>query len=114
MNRETLTMSTAGPPWAYFVPHNIARGAGTADPDIASASREGEARRRRGQAQLIRRWKTAGALRPGLTTREAADVLWAMTGPDVYRLFVTESRWSLKRYQGWLTTTLEGALLSIR
>ena len=84
----------------------ILRGAGTSDPDLADAWREGESRRRPGQAELVRRWAEAGALHPGLTTREATDVLWAMTGPDVYRLFVVENRWSNSRYQQWLTQLL--------
>jgi AcrR family transcriptional regulator len=90
---------------------DIVRGAGTADPDLASVWRDGEARRRPGQAELVRQWATTGVLRRGLSTREATDILWAMTGPDVYRLFVVENRWSLHRYQRWLTNLLEGMLL---
>jgi AcrR family transcriptional regulator len=90
----------------------ILRGAGTADPDLAHVWREGEARRRRPQAQLTRHWADTGALRPGLAAREATDVLWAMTGPDVYRLFVIESRWATARYQRWLTEFLARALFA--
>lgn len=85
----------------------VLRGAGSADPDLASVWREGEERRRKGQAPLVSAWSEAGALRPGLGEREAADVMWVLTGPDTYRLFVTERGWSVARYREWLTATLE-------
>jgi hypothetical protein len=41
-------------------------------------------------------------LRPGLTADEAVDVLYALTGTDVYRALVRERGWSPERYQRWL------------
>ena len=86
------------------------RAAGSADSDLVSLWREGEERRREGQAPLVRGWAEAGVLRPGLSEREAADILWALTGSDAYRLFVTERDWPAGRYAEWLRSTLELAL----
>lgn len=80
------------------------------DPDVESFWQEGEARRREGQARWVRAWVEVGALRPGLDEREAADLLWALTGPDVYELFVTDCNWPGSRFEDWLFGTLESQL----
>ena len=89
----------------------IARGAGSTNEDLLALWREGEERRLRGQAPLTRAWARAGALRKGLSARDALDILWAMTGADHYRLFVAERNWSPDRYETWLRETLERLLL---
>jgi AcrR family transcriptional regulator len=86
------------------------RAAGSADADLAAMSREGEERRRAGQAPIVRAWTERGSLRSGLKESEAADILWALTGPDNYRLFVIEQGWSADRYRDWLEFALESLL----
>lgn len=88
----------------------VLRGAGSADADLAVAWREGEERRREAQALLVREWAKGGAFRAGLEESEAADVLWALTGPDAYRLFVLERGWPASRYGEWLLPALERLL----
>jgi hypothetical protein len=46
--------------------------------------------------------RARGALRPGLAPDEAVDILYALTGTDVYRALVRERGWSPARYQRWL------------
>jgi hypothetical protein len=89
----------------------ILRDARAADPDLKPIWREGGRRRRRGQAWLVRAWGEAKVLTPRLRPREAADILWALTGPDVYRLFVVESGWSTVRFRRWLIGVLASLLL---
>jgi AcrR family transcriptional regulator len=90
----------------------ILRDARTADPRLTSIWREGGRRRRRGQASLVRAWVDAKVLAPGLRPRDAADVLWALTGPDVYRLFVVECRWPRARFRRWLRDALAASLFT--
>jgi AcrR family transcriptional regulator len=90
---------------------DVVRGARAVEPDLAATWEEGEERRRRAQAQLVRDWARTSQLRSGVTQKEAADVLWALTGPDVHRLFVTELRWPIARYRDWLTAHLRDAIL---
>lgn len=78
--------------------------------DAAAVWAEGEERRRRNQAELLRSWHAAGVLRPGLSARRAGDILWALSGPDVYRLFVAERGWSLAAFGQWLVRDLEAQL----
>src|SRR5262245_11323531 len=87
------------------------REARAADPDLTPIWRAGGHRRRRGQARLLRSWGRARLLAPGLRQREAADILWALTGPDVYRLFVVESHWPAARFRKWLRGVLATLLL---
>jgi len=82
------------------------------DPEIDAWFSEGERRRRAGQAPVVRGWHRAGVLRPGLGERRAGDILWALTGPAVYQLFVVESGWSPSAFERWLRELLEKTLLA--
>lgn len=88
----------------------VLRDAGNVDDDLASVWREGEERRRQGQAPLVRQWMRRNALRESLMEQEAADILWAFTGPDTYRLFIRERGWPVSRYAEWLSGALEQLL----
>lgn len=90
---------------------DIVRTAVTAEPDLADAHREGEARRRRDQKRIVHGWARHHALRDGLRESEAGDVLWAMTSPEVYRLFVIENGWAQQQFGDWLLLLLTKLLL---
>jgi TetR/AcrR family transcriptional regulator, regulator of cefoperazone and chloramphenicol sensitivity len=89
----------------------VARSAGSTEPDLAALWVEGEQRRLRGVAPVVHSWAVAGALRKPLSERDALDILWSMMGPDNYRLFVSERGWSPEKYEKWLTATLRRLLL---
>jgi len=88
----------------------IARTVSGVEPDLRELWNEGEGRRQSQASTLIAEWDKAGVLAPGLTVREATDVMWALSGPDVFRLFIVERGWTRSRYEAWLTATLEGLL----
>lgn len=89
----------------------VARSAGSMEPDLAALWTEGEQRRLRGVAPIVHSWAAAGALRKPLSERDALDILWSLMGPDNYRLFVAERGWSPEKYEKWLTATLKTLLL---
>ena len=89
------------------------RSAGAADPAFDEIRIEGEARRRRAIAPVVRAWARAGVLRAGVSEREAADVLWAMCGDEVYRVYVRDLGWPVERYRTWLHETLIHLLLAV-
>lgn len=81
-----------------------------ADPEIGAWFAEGERRRRANQGPLVQSWHRSGSLRPGLGERRAADILWGMTGPAVYDLFVAQAAWAAARFERWLISLLEREL----
>lgn len=82
-----------------------------AEPDLAVLDREGERRRLAGQRTTVEDWDRRGFLRPGLDVDRAADVLWALTSPWLFRTFVVDRGWRTDDYCAWLRDQLVGALL---
>jgi len=85
----------------------IARNASRVEADLAELWKQGEARRLKGQKPVVHGWAASGTLREGLQESDALDILWTLTGPDHYRLIVTERRWPPEKYEAWLTRSLE-------
>lgn len=81
------------------------------DPDVAQHVRTGHDRRRAAQRDVIRHWQRVGALREGVGPAEAGDVLWALTGPELYLLHVGGSGWSPTRYERWLADSIVRLIL---
>jgi hypothetical protein len=52
-----------------------------------------------------------GHLCPGVSPREARDVLWTYNSAELFQLLVLERRWSPKRYGRWVADALISALL---
>lgn len=46
----------------------------------------------------------AKCLRPKLSYRAARDILWTLTGSDVYGTLVHERGWRSQKYHDWLLT----------
>lgn len=91
--------------------YRILVSAAGSDPDAAALLAELTRQRQRGQAQFARSLARAGALRPNLREREAADIIHALTLPELYRLLVCDRGWHPERYEQWLTETLISQLL---
>jgi AcrR family transcriptional regulator len=98
-------MSRAEPVYRILV------SAAGSDPDAAELLAEQARQRDQGQQQIARSLARAGALRPGLRERDAADIIHALMSPEVYRLLVGDRDWHPDRYRQWLTDTLIGQLL---
>ncbi len=50
-------------------------------------------------------------LRAGLSTKEAAEILWTYSSPDLYRLLVVSRGWTPERYGEFVGDSLVHALL---
>ncbi len=91
--------------------HELLRTASGVAAELADLASEIEGRRRQRQSQLIGYLDKSGLLRQGLSREEATDILWGLTGYDLYRMLVVEQHWPLERYENWLTEVLIQQLL---
>jgi AcrR family transcriptional regulator len=98
-------MSRAEPVYRILV------SAAASDPDAAALLAEQTRHRLQGQSQIARVLARAGALRPEVRERDAADIIHALMSPEVYRLLVGDRGWSPRRYEQWLTEVLINQLL---
>jgi AcrR family transcriptional regulator len=90
----------------------VLEGAAAADREIAALYARQRKDRYRDQRRLARSLQRRGALRPGLTEAEAADMIWAIANARTYRALVGERRWGAERYEQWLGDLLGRALLA--
>lgn len=91
--------------------YRILVSAAGSDPDAAALLAAQTRHRQQGQAQIARALARAGALRPKLREREAADIIHALMSPEVYRLLVGDRGWHPERYERWLKGILTDQLL---
>jgi AcrR family transcriptional regulator len=91
--------------------YRILVSAAASDPDAAALLDELTRQRQQGQGLIARSLARAGALRPKMREREAADIIHALMSPEVYGLLVVDRGWSAERYERWLTGTLVDQLL---
>lgn len=86
-------------------------GARFVSPQLAELERElGELRLAK-QKPILDNLAASGRLRPGLSTEEARDILWACTSRDIYHLLVVQRGWTPQRYEEYLAETLVVSLL---
>ena len=89
----------------------VIRDAAAGDDDVAALWERIEAQFRELLDPVARTFAEEGALRPGLDPGRAADVLWALNHPDVWRLLVRVRGWSADEYEIWLAGAFRRELL---
>jgi hypothetical protein len=63
------------------------------------------------QREVVESLHGKRALRTGLEVDTAADILWTLNHPGVYRSLVGDRGWTPERYERWLTDVLGSQLL---
>lgn len=91
--------------------HAVVQAAAGIDASIRALAEEGRAQRVRGMRALAQIIADRGALKPGLTVPEAADILWLLNDPGVYHRLVVEQRWAPDRYEQWLADAFLNLLI---
>ena len=91
---------------------DLLRGAGVVAPELAKLQQQRERLRYEKEEGMINFLRHSGKLRLGLSHQTARDIFWMLTGGDVYRMLVSERRWSPQQYQDWLADTLVHSLLA--
>jgi len=91
--------------------YRILVSAASSDPDAAALLDELTRQRQEGQGRIARSLARAGALRPDLRARDAADIIHALMSPEIYTLLVLDRGWQPERYRRWQTAILIDQLL---
>jgi hypothetical protein len=89
----------------------VIRDAAAGDDDVAGLGDRIEAGFRELLDPVARTFAEEGSLRAGLDPGRAADVLWALNHPDVWRLLVRVRGWSPGEYEVWLAGAFRRELL---
>ncbi|MFZ0217462.1 MAG: helix-turn-helix domain-containing protein [Candidatus Dormiibacterota bacterium] len=89
----------------------LLRDAAAVDPELRALWEEIAERRARNMLGFAQELDDSGGLRDGVSTQEAADVIWAMNSPEFFLLLVHERRWTGDRFQRWLAGTWAQLLL---
>jgi AcrR family transcriptional regulator len=89
----------------------VIRDGAALDPDVAALWARIEHEFHELLAPVARTLAEEGVLRPGLDAKRAADVLWALNHPDVWRLLVRVRGWSADEYEIWLAGAFRRELL---
>ena len=92
--------------------HRLLADAAKSDADAASLLASLAHQRHEGQRRIARSLARAGALKPGLRERDAADIIHALASPEVYGLLVFDQGWSGERYEAWMRALLIDQLLA--
>ncbi|WP_068468887.1 TetR/AcrR family transcriptional regulator [Candidatus Protochlamydia phocaeensis] len=92
---------------------DILRGASVVAPEFKELEQEREQRRYNRQGEYINKMMKAKFLAKGLPLQKARDILWTLTGRDMYRMLVVERKWSSDEYEEWLAQLLIHSLLDI-
>jgi AcrR family transcriptional regulator len=90
----------------------LAAGAAAGDPDLAALVTTTDNERSIGTGHMARRLAELHALKPGLDVERAADLLWTLTAPELFRRLTVDRGWSLDEYEQWLGDTMCASLLA--
>jgi AcrR family transcriptional regulator len=83
------------------------------EPALRALSEQGKKQRLEGMKVLARVLADRGALKPGLSVPEVADILTLFNDPSVYQRLVVERHWSEDRYQEWMGEALVALLVPV-
>lgn len=84
------------------------------DPGIRSDYADFLSRMRAESSRAVRELGQRGALRPGVSEPELADLLWLTVLPDQHHRLCGQAGWSQERYQRWLVWSATTSLLAPR
>lgn len=87
--------------------------AAASDPTLTELQADLEAARLTRMTQVAQTLAGKTRLRTGRSVEEAADILWAYSSPELYRLLVLSQGWSPERYGQFVGESLVDALLPL-
>jgi len=89
----------------------VVRMAAKTEPDIAELLKNMLQERFKNMTFFARSLFAHGPLRQGLEQGQAAEIVWTLSSPEVFRLLTQDRGWSREQYIAWLGETLVRLLL---
>jgi AcrR family transcriptional regulator len=89
----------------------ILRSASRTEPELAKLLHKRLQGRLNNMAEFVQGVTANGPLRDGLAEERAAEIVWAVTSPELFQLLTVDRGWSTGQYQAWLEDTLLRLLL---
>jgi AcrR family transcriptional regulator len=86
-------------------------GAAATDTEAAHLLADFTRQRQQGQARIAQSLRRRGALRRGLSEQSAADTVFTLMSPEVYRLLTVDCDLTPRQYRRWLADALRRQLL---
>jgi AcrR family transcriptional regulator len=84
----------------------VLRAAAQVDPEIAALWDEAQRRRRQDVRTVTRLLTASGPVKPALGAKALVDVVYVLTSPELYELYVGQCGWRPERYERWLAMAL--------
>lgn len=81
------------------------------DPAVAQLWRTNQEQRRALHRQLVSALRRKGGLPPGMRLNQAVDISYALLGPELFQVLVTERGWSITDWERWTLGVLRHELL---
>ena len=89
----------------------LVRDAAAVDPTMRTVYHEMDESRLRRMTENAQYLHDAGHLRADVTLADAADLMWSVSSPEMFELFVVRRGWSLDHYADFVYNTLANGLL---
>lgn len=89
----------------------LLRDAAATDPEMAQLRADLDDERLARMTHNARNLARAGHLREGVTVKQAGEVMWTYSSPELYELLVVRRRWSITRYAAFIADAMVAALL---
>jgi len=89
----------------------VMRSAAKLEPEINEYLQNLLKERLQNLTRFIKSITANGPLRDGLDEKEAGEIIWAITSPELFQLLTLDRRWTKEKYTEWLTDTLIRLLL---
>ena len=89
----------------------VVRSAASVDPEAADMLAVTRQQRLTGQSRVAQVLADRGAQASGIDQSHAADTIYTLMSPDVYRILTLERGWSGDQYEQWLANGLRVMLL---
>jgi AcrR family transcriptional regulator len=91
---------------------NVLHRASDTEPAVAELWRTNQEQRRALQRQLVTALRRKGGLSPKMRLGQAIDISYALLGPELFHLLVTERSWSIAEWERWTLRLLRHELLN--